>query len=62
MQHFFDLKLTKTNTESAEWAGSGGGINKVLTVENQALKYLPHFFWPFVIVAKYLMKFSGLSA
>jgi len=21
-----------------------GGINKVLTVENQALKYLPHFF------------------
>jgi len=24
MQHFFNLKLTKTNTESAEWAGSGG--------------------------------------
>jgi len=28
MQHFFDLKLTKTNTESAEWAGSGGVSTK----------------------------------
>lgn len=61
-RNFSRLKLTKANR-----AGSVAGSKQTLTVANQALKYLPQFhFFPIsselVIVAKYLMKFSGLSS